>query len=175
MSNIFVDEDWHITNIIDLEWTYSAPAEMFVPPYWLDPDKNLFSFMFVGAREAYESLLSSFIQALDDEERVLSLEPRGGSIAAIMRWSWDSDAMWYYEALGCPLGFLNLYWQHILPHFDITVAEDDVLKRILHKFWTVDSMSFMEEKAAKYEEYKVKFEERFDDEYFTQEWYTKRT
>lgn len=34
-SNIFVDDDWRIVGIIDLEWACSRPIEMLGPPDWL--------------------------------------------------------------------------------------------------------------------------------------------
>ncbi|KAJ4300568.1 hypothetical protein N0V88_003247 [Collariella sp. IMI 366227] len=34
-SNIFIDENWHITALIDLEWTCALPVEMLHPPFWL--------------------------------------------------------------------------------------------------------------------------------------------
>lgn len=34
-SNLFVDDDWNITCLIDLEWISSVPAEMLAVPYWL--------------------------------------------------------------------------------------------------------------------------------------------
>ncbi|PNY25627.1 Uncharacterized protein TCAP_04425 [Tolypocladium capitatum] len=34
-SNIFVDEDWNITCLIDLEWMCFLPAEMIDVPYWV--------------------------------------------------------------------------------------------------------------------------------------------
>ncbi len=34
-SNIFVDEIWNITCLIDLEWALSSPIEMIYPPRWL--------------------------------------------------------------------------------------------------------------------------------------------
>lgn len=34
-SNIFVDKEWHVTSLIDLEWACSHPLEMLRPPYWL--------------------------------------------------------------------------------------------------------------------------------------------
>ena len=33
-SNTFLDEDWHIQYLIDLEWACSLPKEMLQPPYW---------------------------------------------------------------------------------------------------------------------------------------------
>ena len=34
-SNIFVDEQWNITCLMDLEWVCALPAEMLSVPYWL--------------------------------------------------------------------------------------------------------------------------------------------
>ncbi|KAH8588039.1 hypothetical protein B0O99DRAFT_640224 [Bisporella sp. PMI_857] len=34
-GNIFVDENWHIKYIIDLEWACSLHIEMLAPPYWI--------------------------------------------------------------------------------------------------------------------------------------------
>lgn len=33
-SNIFVDKDWNIEHITDLEWVCSLPIGMLLPPYW---------------------------------------------------------------------------------------------------------------------------------------------
>ncbi|RDW93842.1 uncharacterized protein DSM5745_01164 [Aspergillus mulundensis] len=34
-SNIFVDKDWHITCLVDLEWACTRPIEMLRTPTWL--------------------------------------------------------------------------------------------------------------------------------------------
>lgn len=34
-SNIYVDEEWHIEYLIDLQWACSLPMEMQNPPHWL--------------------------------------------------------------------------------------------------------------------------------------------
>ncbi|OGE46481.1 hypothetical protein PENARI_c233G07215, partial [Penicillium arizonense] len=34
-SNIFVNSQWNVKFVIDLEWACSLPAETFRPPYWL--------------------------------------------------------------------------------------------------------------------------------------------
>lgn len=34
-SNIFVDSEWHITCLVDLEWTCAQPVEMVGPLSWL--------------------------------------------------------------------------------------------------------------------------------------------
>lgn len=34
-TSIFVDSEWHITCLVDLEWACTQPVEMFRPPSWL--------------------------------------------------------------------------------------------------------------------------------------------
>ena len=50
-SNIFVDQQWNITCLIDLEWVCALPIEMLAVPYWLAGhgideivDNNLYEF-----------------------------------------------------------------------------------------------------------------------------------
>src|SRR5690606_33833351 len=35
IGNIFVDKDWNIKNVSDLEWVCSLPLENMLPPWWL--------------------------------------------------------------------------------------------------------------------------------------------
>lgn len=35
LSNIMVDEKWHITSLVDLEWMCTLPIEMYRSPTWL--------------------------------------------------------------------------------------------------------------------------------------------
>ncbi|OAA49733.1 Aminoglycoside phosphotransferase [Beauveria brongniartii RCEF 3172] len=37
-SNVFVDADWNITRIIDLEFACAWPMEFWQTPHWLDAD-----------------------------------------------------------------------------------------------------------------------------------------
>ncbi|EEH18540.2 hypothetical protein PABG_07600 [Paracoccidioides brasiliensis Pb03] len=35
-ANIIVDNDLIIVSVLEWEWSYTDPVQMFVPPYWLD-------------------------------------------------------------------------------------------------------------------------------------------
>jgi len=65
-SNIFVDIDWNITAIIDLEWACVRPLEMLQPPSWLsgkDVDE------LTSERLAtYDTLRQEFMRAFEREE-----------------------------------------------------------------------------------------------------------
>jgi hypothetical protein len=66
-SNLYVDEQWTITKVLDLEWVCSRPVEMLHPPYWLTNQ----SVDRIDAHE-YEQMHREFMDALEDEERRLA-------------------------------------------------------------------------------------------------------
>jgi hypothetical protein len=35
ISNIFVDKDWNITCLLDLEWVLALPIDILAVPYWV--------------------------------------------------------------------------------------------------------------------------------------------
>lgn len=159
-SNIFVDEDWHITNIIDLEWAYSGPSELLLAPYWLN-NADVDGMMLPEERKAFEPLLYKFLHVVREEERTLGLSRSGPSLADVMRWSWDSDAYWYYWAIICSKGMLNLYSAHLLTRFGFSPGEPTTMHGILYKFWTMDADTFVGKKMDDLEMYKAKLQEVF--------------
>lgn len=68
-SNIFVDEQWNIKYLIDMEWACSHPIEMQQPPYWLIScgvdqlvDESL---------SQYNEVREKFMKAFEKEERLM--------------------------------------------------------------------------------------------------------
>ncbi|OJD26313.1 hypothetical protein ACJ73_02315 [Blastomyces percursus] len=62
-SNIFVDEEWHITSLVDWEWGCSLPIEMLQPPHWLT-NKSVDQIM----AEEYNKARVEFMHVLAEEE-----------------------------------------------------------------------------------------------------------
>ncbi|EJP62982.1 phosphotransferase enzyme family protein [Beauveria bassiana ARSEF 2860] len=85
-SNIFVDEQWNVTSIIDLEWTHTLPAEMQSPPYWLT-SKSVDGFYEQKDREEFDEAVKEYLTVYEEEE-----VRRGGSgrQAEVQRRAWDS-------------------------------------------------------------------------------------
>jgi len=69
-SNIFVDENWQLRYLVDLEWSCSLPIEMQLPPYWLtdQPVDRLTEQELATFSSAFEEFVSVF----ENEERILS-------------------------------------------------------------------------------------------------------
>ncbi|KIW82399.1 hypothetical protein Z517_05426 [Fonsecaea pedrosoi CBS 271.37] len=66
-SNIFVDKDWHITSLIDLEWACSLPIEFQSLPYWLSGravDELTGEHM-----DTFRRLATEYLDAFEQEER----------------------------------------------------------------------------------------------------------
>ncbi|KAK3685286.1 hypothetical protein B0T22DRAFT_529330 [Podospora appendiculata] len=82
-SNIFVDDDWNVTCLIDLEWICSLPAE----------NDDLCEF---------DKVHQEFLEVLEEEE--IEMTPgRKPALANILRESWESGAVWFCHCLlsGC--------------------------------------------------------------------------
>ena len=67
-TNVYVDEQWHIKRLIDLEWACSLPMQMQSPPYWLTSQAvdHL-----TGERFAeYDRVREEFMEAFQHEEKL---------------------------------------------------------------------------------------------------------
>jgi hypothetical protein len=84
MSNIFVDKDWTIKHLIDLEWACSVPLEHALAPHWLT-DKGLDQL--TGAEyEKFEKPYRLLTDAIRKEETDALIQYNGTaySLAATM-------------------------------------------------------------------------------------------
>lgn len=83
-SNIFVDDDWHTTSLIDLEWACSRPTEMIRTPTWLT-NKAVDEI----AEEAveYEIVRSEFMEIMGNEEKLLDETSKNANLSEIMNQS----------------------------------------------------------------------------------------
>ncbi|KAF2240256.1 hypothetical protein BU26DRAFT_385862, partial [Trematosphaeria pertusa] len=108
-SNIFVNSDWHITAIIDLEWACILPIEMQHPPYWLTGTS--IDRLVREEFEAFRSVHAEFMAAFEREERSFGKDDILHS--QIMRKGWEIGNFWYFSALDCLNGLYSLYMSHI--------------------------------------------------------------
>lgn len=66
-SNIFVDEQWNIQAVIDLEWACSQPVEMQLPPYWLT-SRSVDDFTDPESIAELDGLLKEYFDIYAEEE-----------------------------------------------------------------------------------------------------------
>lgn len=92
-SNIFVDADWHITCLVDLEWACTQPIEMLGPPSWLT-DKGVDQLI----PGEYNTVRQEFMEALKTEEQnfesvsPVELGTSWPRLSNLMERSWEKGA-----------------------------------------------------------------------------------
>ena len=140
-SNTFVNADWNIKYIIDLEWVCSLPVAMQQPPIWLTSrrideltEKDL---------DAYDEVRKEFMHVFEGEEKGF---PPGERIillrSNIVKNACGTGSFWYFYALNCTTGILSVFYQHILPKFASSHFADEDYERIIFPYWTPDASEF---------------------------------
>ncbi|OBT65052.1 hypothetical protein VE03_05186 [Pseudogymnoascus sp. 23342-1-I1] len=154
-SNIFVDEQWNITCLIDLEWVCALPAEMLAVPYWLTGhgideivDDNLHEF---------DMIRQEFMKIFEAEET--NIAPRDTPmLATIMQEGWESDGVWLWHCLTSINAMISLVEDHLSPRFSRLSSKTE---EIISQYWCPDSAEVVERKVADYNGYKKDLEALF--------------
>lgn len=84
-SNIFVNEDWNVTCLVDLEWACSLPIEMIRPFHWLT-NKGVDELV----SSEYDEVRTEFMDALKAEEEAMVGSQKNHSplLSDIMNTTW---------------------------------------------------------------------------------------
>ncbi|KAJ6008457.1 hypothetical protein N7540_012433 [Penicillium herquei] len=139
-SNIFVDDNWHIASIVDLEWTCSRPIEMIRTPTWLTTKA-----MDEITEEAveYDAARFEFLQSMANEEKALGIYSRKEdripiSLSEIMNRGWQSGAFWFSLALSSPMGLFSVFYKQIQPRFIKHCPDQEAFHEIVPWYWSQD-------------------------------------
>lgn len=155
-SNIFVNSNWQITGIIDLEWACARPVEMQRPPYWLT---GLALDGLIADLGSFQIAYTEFVKAFEAEER--SLGKVDIPYTRMMRKGWETGNYWYFSALDCPKGLSSLYYSHIRPRFEKLDDHTPVSDRTLSAYWTTDAAEFITSKLKQKEMYSDELHKTF--------------
>lgn len=157
-SNIFVDSNWRIKCLVDLEWACSLPAETLRPPYWLTgrPVDDL-----IG--EHHEASNNTYHEFVDIFEEEKSMNHDCSYRSSIMRKSWEIGAFWYFHALDSPKGLFNIFRDHIQPLFSESHRSDPDYPRIVSEYWAKDMEEVVAAKLRDRETYESALRRRFED------------
>ncbi|KAH6624684.1 hypothetical protein B0J18DRAFT_367965 [Chaetomium sp. MPI-SDFR-AT-0129] len=166
-SNIFVDDDWRITRLIDLEWACSRPPEMaFNPPYWLSSPRIVDSARGVEEllgeeQESYARRHSEFTAMFSAQEKALYSGSKDRT--NILRKSWESGTFWYMQALDCPSALYAIFMFHIQPRFtNLDDSALDQFNQVVVPYWDRGAEQFIAEKVRQQWEYEEQLRELFD-------------
>ncbi|KAI1758624.1 hypothetical protein GGR53DRAFT_226602 [Hypoxylon sp. FL1150] len=151
-SNIFVDSEWNVTCMIDLEWICSLPVEMLSVPYWLT---NCSIDGIIGAEyDRYDCARQEFLAAMDKEAETAILKPEHNvSVTHNMRKMWLSKGVWFWACIRSLNGWLFVFEDHILPKFSNNKELVACLKQA-SALWKEDVASVVEAKVKDEEIYK---------------------
>lgn len=111
-SNIFVDQDWHVTCLVDLEWACSLPSEMQQPPYWItgEPLDGL-----TGEK------LATFVKTREEFMSIFEREERSRTLSTartcMIQDNWETGSFWFFESLETTQGLFNIFRRNIQPIF----------------------------------------------------------
>lgn len=151
-SNIFVEDDWNIVAIIDLEFMCALPPSMINVPYWLSFD-NIDDI--AENMDAYNKMHKTFLSVLQDEEQKTTLEHDVQLVSAIQQ-SWTSYS-WFYRSFTSIDGMAYCMEDHLYEKFNFSISteEEDQRMKLMSSFWPTDSKQFVARKLrekAKYNE-----------------------
>ncbi|OOF98994.1 hypothetical protein ASPCADRAFT_162880 [Aspergillus carbonarius ITEM 5010] len=161
-SNIFVDGDWNVKYLVDLEWTCSRPAEMLHPPYWLT-SRGVDQLEKGEHLDAFRDIHSEFMDVFEEEERLLSPKAdRAFNLSHVMRKGWETGSFWFFHALDNPKGLYNMFLDHIQPIFakldEPRLAE---FERTIAPYWSADATGFLAKKIQDKEVYESQLRHAF--------------
>ncbi|KAL2024692.1 hypothetical protein VTK56DRAFT_6893 [Thermocarpiscus australiensis] len=163
-SNIFVNDDWHITRLIDLEWACVHPIEMLSPPYWLSSPSAGKSALgidqLIGLKlDKYAERHREYLEVFESEELALY---NSDECTRILRACWENGTFWYMQALDCPSALYALFMFHIQPRFaHLDNAALDEFSRFVMPYWDRDAPGFIAAKVRQQEEYNKKLRDIF--------------
>ncbi|KMP09532.1 hypothetical protein CIRG_09702 [Coccidioides immitis RMSCC 2394] len=154
-SNIFVDEDWNIKHVVDLEWACCLPLGNLLPPFWLTGQSV--DGLDGPEYEQFKACYEQFTTIFEQEETDTPLHHKGSfySRAKVMKRALDDGQNWYLNALQTPKGLFNLFRTHLQPFFDEVPKES--LRAAVSPYWTpgmTSNSSIVESKLRDYANYR---------------------
>jgi hypothetical protein len=114
LANLIVrsKEDLTVVGVVDLEWSYTGPAQLFgSAPWWLLQDRPVNSAWDCGEGGEPPNVAARYFRCLDIFKRVLEEEEakvpghEEKELSRLIQWSQDSGAMWLHMVLSA--GFNN--------------------------------------------------------------------
>ncbi|KAI9049319.1 hypothetical protein LZ554_007163 [Drepanopeziza brunnea f. sp. 'monogermtubi'] len=146
-SNIFVDEQWNITCLIDLEWISALPAEMLDVPDWLT-GQGIDEILDDKLHE-FDATRQEFMKIFEAEEIKMASDQKH-LLADTMCKSWESSGLWFWWCLGPTNAMISVVEDHICPRFSYLSSE---AAETISRFWQPDSAKIVEKKMADYKGY----------------------
>lgn len=159
-SNIFVDEGWNVTCLIDLEWLCALPAEMLSVPPWL---ANCSIDNVIDERyDQFDEARKIFLEVMDKEAQNIRQE-HDIQVAGTMRDSWLSKGVWFWACLRSVNAWLFVFEDHILPRFSANKGLVVDLKQV-SALWQDDVGQLVKAKVRDEAKYQDELQQLLNDQ-----------
>lgn len=154
-SNIFVDDEWNVTRLIDFEFAPVRPVQMSCVPSWLSG--RGVDELEASDLDAYKVLYDDFVAILEQEE---AMGHHGNTYSQRLRGDWTTGRLWHSMALESINAFPGIFEQHLRSRFleDFQLETDGVA---LARLWDENVDEFLDAKLVDYETYKERVHEIF--------------
>ena len=159
-SNIFIDEQWNIKYLIDLEWTCSLPVEMQQPPHWLiscGVDE-----MVGESLSKYNEVREEFMEELEKNDRTTHQNHNGLLLTRTMKRTWLTASFFYFHAVNSTVGLYNVFQQHIQSGFTKDECTSADMDNTLSTFWGEQAEKVRVAKVQDREVYETQLRELFE-------------
>ncbi|CAK4033105.1 Hypothetical predicted protein [Lecanosticta acicola] len=158
-GNIFVDDQWNIVRIIDLEWACARPSQMHNVPYWLT--SRGIDCLDGEALQAYRVLFDEFVSACKEVEEYIPVP--GERLSQSLESNWTSGRFWFTQALDCPQALYLIFVDHIQSrHGGLSDFNDD-FDATLAKYWSKDTSELIAKKVDEHAEYQMNIQRLYID------------
>ena len=161
--NIFIDDQYNITAIVDLEWSCSLPIEMHQPQFWLGGQGGG-DFLEEGGQAEKEAIshaaYTEFFEVLRSEQKSrdsqhqLAFDP-----AQIMQNALEKKSHWYFAAASNPRNaytFLVDYIQGIFaPAHTDDPKEAGVFQDTFLPYYAPNALELVKRKVEEKEKYNL--------------------
>jgi hypothetical protein len=160
-SNIFVDEQYNITAIVDLEWTCSLPLEMLQPPFLLSgqiqDDFVRGTDKVVMNEGAFVPVCQEFLDIFGQEQssRESSQKPAFDAVG-VVRTAFEKKSHWYFAGLKYPRVTYSFLIHHLQPLYMPSHLFSDELDHFDATFspcYTKDLSQFVDQKVKEKAQY----------------------
>lgn len=165
-SNIFVDDKWHTTSLIDLEWACSFPIELHYPPYWLT-GRAVDDIEHGEQLQAFDHTINEFMDIFEEneqkQEKKRTQTQDGKPQVQIMRECWKRRSFWYFQAVHSPKGLLRIFNEHIQSMYCEEHCTRRIFDEVVSPYWAADAEGIIQKKIKDEENYKDQLSERFEE------------
>lgn len=165
-SNIYVDEEWHIKYLIDLEWACSLPIEMQNPPHWLT-SQSVDHLTGENLAE-YDKVREEFMEAFEHEEKLQNkgklniIGKNDLPRTCTMKRVWETGGFFFFHALDSTTGLFNLWGRNIQPKFSNVGNLNNEVNRLVASYWCTDVENVVAAKMKDRGEYEKQLQAIFE-------------